>query len=124
MWKSEGQTVEYLKDEKMPLLLPIQEKCQFLYFLLAWPLKSVNSHHLGQPEAKKGEREITCMAQLLYLPSQILIPEMTLMPDWSQQAKPVVDTHRAENTAACHTAGAQCPKPPAYKWAPWSPESL
>lgn len=64
MWESGGQTVEYLKQVKMLLLFPIREKCQFLYFLLAWPLKSVDSHHLGQPKAMKLEREITWKASL------------------------------------------------------------
>lgn len=60
MWESECQTGEYLKGVKMFLVFPFQvKKFKFLYFLLAWPLKSVDSHHLGQPKAMKKEREIT-----------------------------------------------------------------
>lgn len=42
----------------MFLLFHFQEKSQFLYFLLAWPPKSVDSHHLRQPKTMKRSEKL------------------------------------------------------------------
>lgn len=127
---SEGQALDNLQGLKMLSVVSFQDSSQFLYFLLAWPLKSADSHHLGQPKAMKWEREITwkkspCMPRLPYLPQSDPNP----WNDFDAWLIPVGQTccwHTPRRRHGCLSHGwSPVPvKPPAYKWALWSPETL